>query len=115
MSLWLQSEEFEGAQAAGAVPAEFAPGAGVVCVPGAVQDADDEVVHGGQEAGQCHGLERSRMTGVSGAGGGARLPVVTVRDVSTGAVPDLAAVAGEAGSAVCRFDVKWRYLAWRDR
>jgi len=47
---------------------------------------------------------------------GSRLPMVTVRDAGTWAAPDRAwpAMAGDPGSVVCRPEVKWDYLAWRD-
>jgi len=52
-------------QAAGAVPAELAPGVGVVGVPGAVEDADDQVVHGGQEPGCAAGADPAGVFAVS--------------------------------------------------
>src|SRR6266542_4359895 len=62
----LQSEEFKGAKAAGAVPAEFTSGAGVVGVSGAVEDADDEVVDGGQKAGCVAGADAGGVFAVGG-------------------------------------------------
>src|SRR5260370_39436786 len=61
-----QSKEFEGAQAAGAVPAEVTPGVGIVRVPGAVKDADDQVVHGCQEARRGTAADPACVFSVSG-------------------------------------------------
>src|SRR6266566_4033535 len=60
-----QSEELEGTQAAGAVPAEVTPGVGVVRVPGACQDADDQVVHGCQQARRAAGSDPAGVFAVS--------------------------------------------------
>src|SRR6266568_867301 len=60
-----QPEELEGAQAAGAVPAKFTAGAGVAGVPGTGQDADDQVVHGCQQARRGAGADPAGVLAVS--------------------------------------------------
>jgi hypothetical protein len=64
VSFRLQSEEFEGAQAAGTVPSEVSSGVGIVCMPGAVKDADDQVVDGCQEARRAAGADPARVFAV---------------------------------------------------
>src|SRR6266568_418794 len=101
-----QSEELEGTQAAGAVPAEVTPGAGVVGVPGAAEHADDQVAGGGEQARRGAGQDPAGVFAVSCVAAVVQAvldaPVVPVMGEQAGRAGLAGGQAGDPGDCLAR-------------